>query len=76
MSAATIKLYQILVDKGVDQNTAREAVDEFLSKEEARLMLVTKDDLRRHTMWVAGMFVGQIAVNTGIMLALFQLHAG
>jgi len=68
MTTTTIKLYDILVDKGVDRTIAREAVDEFLSREEARLTLATREDIasvrdemRRQTMWIAVMLVGQAA---------------
>jgi hypothetical protein len=70
MNTATIKLYDILVDKGVSKDIAREALDEFLTKEEARLTLVTKEDMRLQTMWIAGMLIGQVAIISGVVALL------
>lgn len=72
MNTTSIKLYNILVDKGVDRAVAESAVSEFLAKEEARLTLVTKDDLRQQTMWIAGMLIGQVAIISGIMALLLN----
>ena len=74
MSTDTIRLYNVLVDQGVDREVAREAIAPLVTKDEAFKVLATKDDLRKLTMWVAGMLVGQIAVNAGLMALLFNLY--
>jgi len=83
MTTATIKLYDILVDKGVDKTLAREALDEFLTLDEAVQTLATKQDisdvkdqLRSVIMWVAGLLIGQIAIMTAIMAIMFSFYAG
>jgi hypothetical protein len=46
-----------------------------LSREEAKELLATKTDLERafrtQNMWIAGLFVGQVAVFTGILSLFF-----
>ncbi len=71
MTTSAIKLYDLLIDQGVDRDKARDAIDEILTKEEARLALATKEDLHRQTRWIAGMLVGQIAIITGIIALFF-----
>lgn len=74
MTTTTINLYDALRAAGVDEAKALTAANSVLSREEAELHLVTKVDLERgfrtQNMWIAGLFVGQVAVFTGI-LALF-----
>ena len=50
MTTSSIKLYDILVDKGVEREVAREAVSEFLTREEAANMLATTQGVTRITM--------------------------
>ena len=85
MTTATsrFELYDILVEKGVEKSRAKAAIDEFITRDEARNSLATKSDIselkdqmRSQIMWTASLLVGQIAVNTAIMFALFQLYAG
>ncbi len=75
MSTASIKLYNILIDKGVDRDVAREAIDEFVTKEDAQTF-ATKADIKdiensikgtenRLIMWMIGI---QIAV-VGLLIA-------
>ncbi len=75
MTTAAIKLYDLLIDNGFEREAAREAVNDILTKEEATKTLATKDDLHRHTMWVAGMLAGQIAIITGILALMFSLYS-
>ncbi len=74
MTVTTIELYDALLAAGVNEETARKAAKSVLSREEAKDSLVTSADLERalrtQTMWIAGLFVGQVAVFTGL-LALF-----
>ena len=74
MTNATIELYEALIAAGVDDDKARAAAKSVLAREEARQTLATKTDLERsfrtQNMWIAGLFIGQVAVFTGI-LALF-----
>ena len=74
MTNATIELYEALIAAGVDDGKARAAAKSVLAREEASQMLATKEDLERGfrmpNMWIAGLFVGQVAVFTSI-LALF-----
>lgn len=76
MNTASIKLYDILVEKGVDKATAREAVGEFVTREEADRVLASKADIANLNtnlanlkteliMWIIGI---QIAA-TGLLLA-------
>lgn len=74
MSITTMELYDALVAAGVDDTKAKEAAKAVLSRDEALNSLVTKDDLRLQTMWVAGMLVGQIAINAGLMALFFNLY--
>lgn len=71
MTAGTIKLYSILVDKGVDRETALEAVSEFVTRDEAAASLATKLDITRLTMWMAGLLLGQTATIVAIMALFF-----
>jgi len=74
MTSTTIELYEALIAAGVNEDKARAAAKSVFSREEASEHLVTKADLERafktQNMWIAGLFVGQVAVFTGI-LALF-----
>lgn len=76
MTTEAIALYDILIEKGVDKNRAREAVDAFVTKEQARETLATKtdiadlkDEMRNLIKWVAGMLVAQ----AGVIVALIEL---
>ena len=74
MSQAII-LYDILLDQGIKKDRAEKAVSAFITRDEVRETLATKDDLRKLTMWIAGMLVGQVAIMTGVitlMLGLFR----
>jgi uncharacterized protein YajQ (UPF0234 family) len=74
MSKAII-LYDILLEQGIKKDRAEKAVSAFITRDEVRETLATKDDLRKLTMWIAGMLVGQVAVMTGVitlMLGLFR----
>ena len=66
MNTAII-LYDILQEQGIEKARAEKAVSAFITREEVQVTLATKDDLRKLTMWIAGMLVGQIAVMTGVM---------
>ena len=80
MTTEAITLYDILVEKGVDKARAREAVDAFVTKEQASNTLVTKvdiselrdelkDEMRNLIKWVAGMLVAQ----AGVIVTLIEL---
>lgn len=69
-----IELYEILVEQGVEKERARKAVDVYITREEARLSLATKDDLRKVIMWMAGLMIGQVAVITGLMSLLLGIY--
>ena len=75
MTVSTIELYEALISAGVDEAAARSAAKAVLSREEAAERLATKTDLERafktQNMWIAGLFIGQVAIFTGI-LALFS----
>ena len=62
-----ITLYDILLEQGIAKDRAEKAVSAFITREEVRTTLATKDDLRKVTMWIAGMLVGQVAIMTAIM---------
>ena len=67
----TFILYDILQEQGVAKERAEEAVSAFITRDEVRETLATKDDLRKLTMWIAGMLIGQVAVMTGIITLMF-----
>ncbi len=66
MSKAII-LYDILLEQGIKKDRAENAVSAFITRDEVRETLATKDDLRKLTMWIAGMLVGQVAIMTGVI---------
>jgi hypothetical protein len=73
MSTALIKLYNILIDKGVDRKAAEEAVAEFLTRSEASELLVTKEDFRtvRHDIaQLEGRFYRALLIQTGAITAI------
>lgn len=71
MSTTSIKLYHILVDKGVDRDLAHEAVSEFITRDEAIGTLATKNDITKTVMWVAGLLVGQTATIVAVIALFF-----
>ncbi|WP_299293979.1 hypothetical protein [uncultured Tateyamaria sp.] len=81
-STAKFELYNILLEQGIEKRRAEAAVNEFVTREEARHTLATKDDmsalkdqLRSVIMWVAGLLVGQIAIMTAIMAVMFSIYS-
>lgn len=72
MSITTLELYDALIAAGVDDAKAKAAAQAVLSREEATSSLATKHDMAVMTMWVAGLLVGQIAINTAIMALMFN----
>lgn len=79
MSTKIIKLYDVLIDLDVDRNTAAEALDPILTKEEAFLVLATKDDLHRQTKWIVSTFIavalGQMVAMTGTMTLILKANS-
>ena len=71
MSKAII-LYDILQEQGIAKERAEEAVSAFITRDEVRETLATKDDLRKLTMWIAGMLIGQVAIMTAIISLLIS----
>ena len=69
MSTAII-LYDILREQGIAKDRAEKAVSAFITREEVKVTLATKDDLRRLTMWIAGMLIGQVAIMPAIISLL------
>jgi hypothetical protein len=69
MSKAIV-LYDILQEQGIKRDRAEKAVSAFITRDEVLETLATKDDLRRLTMWIAGMLIGQVAIMTAIMSIL------
>ena len=69
MSKAII-LYDILQEQGIKRDRAEKAVSAFVTRDEVRETLATKDDLRRLTMWIAGMLIGQVAIMTAMISLL------
>jgi hypothetical protein len=76
MTVSTIELYEALISAGVDEAAARSAAKAVLSREEAAERLATKTDLERafktQNMWIAGLFIGQVAIFTGILALFFR----
>tara|TARA_R110001592_G_scaffold79445_1_gene237478 strand:- start:298 stop:513 length:216 start_codon:yes stop_codon:yes gene_type:complete len=71
MSKAII-LYDILQEQGIKRDRAEKAVSAFITRDEVWETLATKDDLRRLTMWIAGMLIGQVAIMTAMISLLFS----
>ncbi|OAO03114.1 hypothetical protein A8B75_00960 [Sphingomonadales bacterium EhC05] len=65
MKTTSIDIYTILTGLGVDEDKAKAAADEILTKTEAQQLLVTKADLAnaRATIiqWTAGLLIIQAA---------------
>ena len=81
MNTTTLDIYNLLVDAGVDREKAKPLAREILSRDEAAKMLATKEDilglkdqLKSVVMWVAGLLVGQIAINTAITTTVLTLY--
>ena len=76
MTVSTIELYEALISAGVNEAAARSAAKAVLSREEAAERLATKTDLERafktQNMWIAGLFIGQVAIFTGILALFFR----
>ncbi len=74
MATSAIKLYDLLIDKGIERTEAREAVDEIFTKEEARMTFASREDMERlfrvQTMWIAGLFIGQFVATVGALVAI------
>lgn len=71
MASGTIKLYSILVDKGVEREVALEAVSEIITRDEAASSLATKQDIAKLVMWMAGLLVGQTATIVAVIALFF-----
>lgn len=71
MSSGTIKLYSILIDKGVEREVAKEAVSEFITRDEAASSLATKQDIAKLVMWMAGLLIGQTATIVTVIALFF-----
>lgn len=69
MNTAII-LYDILQEQGIEKTRAEQAVSAFITREEVKVTMATKDDLRKLTMWIAGMLIGQVAIMTAIISVL------
>lgn len=69
MNTAII-LYDILQEQGIEKARAEKAVSAFITREEVQVTLASKDDLRKLTMWIAGMLIGQVAIITAIISLL------
>ena len=65
-----IILYDILQEQGIEKARAEKAVSAFITREEVQVTLATKDDLRKLTMWIAGMLIGHVAIMTAIISIL------
>lgn len=78
MTTTSLSLYDILVDKGVDRETAKAALNDYITRKEAELSLATKGDLEKSTRWVIGVFVaiafGQMAATTAIIALMFNFY--
>jgi len=74
LAPSAIKLYDLLIDKGIDRVEAREAVDEIFTKEEARMTFASREDMERlfraQTMWIIGLFIGQFMATVGALVAI------
>ena len=78
MTTATLDLFKLLVDAGVDAKKAEPLAKETLTRTEAKEVLVTKVDLgsefRNHTRWLVGVFIGIAFGQLAIVTALFNFY--
>ena len=83
MTTTTLDIYTLLVEAGIDAKKAKPLAKEILSRDEAAKTLASKNDIsalkdqmRSVIMWVAGLLVGQIAINTAITTSVLNLYLG
>lgn len=83
MNTTSLDIYNLLVDAGIDAEKAKPLAKEILSRDDAAKTLATKkdisglkDQLKGVVMWVAGLLVGQIAINTAITTTVLKLYLG
>ena len=83
MTTATIKLYDILIEKGVDKTVAREALEEIVTQDEA-IHFATKQDVSEIKLliersdkttikWAVGSGFAIVAAITGILFGVLQI---
>lgn len=71
MTTATLELYYALIDAGVSKEKAEAAAKAVITRQEARELLVTKDELYKAMMIQTGVIVSML----GVLIALFSLLA-
>jgi len=76
-STQTIRLYNLLLKKGFDQSEAESFIEEVITRDEAKLILVTKDDMfqieRRLTSTMYQMAIGSVALSVAGMTVVLQI---
>ena len=69
--SSPIDLYDILVEQGIEKERARKAVDVYITREEARLSLATKNDIRQLIMWMVGLHIASLGVILTVINTAF-----
>jgi len=69
MTTATLELYHALIDAGVPKEKAEAAAKAVITRQEAKEILVTKDELYKAMMIQSGVTITAI----GVLIALFSL---
>lgn len=83
MTTTSLDIYNLLVEAGIDSEKAKPLAKEILSRDEAAKSLATKEDIsalkdqiRSVIMWVAGLLVGQIAINSAMTATVLNIYLG
>ena len=71
MTTATLELYHALIEAGVSKEKAEAAAKAVITRQEARDILVTTDEMYKATMIQSGVIISAI----GVLIALFSLLA-
>ena len=71
MTTATLELYHALIEAGVPKDRAEAAARAVITRQEAREILVTKDEMYKAMMIQTGVTVSML----GVLIALFSLIA-
>ncbi len=73
----TLKAANVLKEHGYTDQQVQgfvEVITKLEAKEVATKQFVS-DKLSTQTMWVAGLLIGQVAVNAGMMALMFNLYS-
>ena len=67
MSTANIELYNALIKAGVKETQAKRVAEEVLTKEDAKNVLATKEDIHNQTKWFVSALLAQGALVVSLL---------